>query len=407
MISSAVCPIGLSGLVEAYRDPHSLYDEARAQGGIAFDPAGKCWVITSYAAVRRILGDPRFSSALERPSRTPATQSARPPSFIESAIKRQILFSDGGDHKRVQDAIVRESTRRGHSIRPAIREIADRLLRPAKARGRLDLVKDFSAPFAVEVISLIMGIPLENDRRRDELGQWSNTLASLTSGYFRVRVQEIDRLGTFFRELVRGREASPSDDLVQTLIRDGVFDNEDDLVINCMMIFGAGRVTSQKVLGDGIPKLLPEWDRWRQARRENPGMSRRLAEELLRTVTPTRHLARFAVEAVDLSDEFPGEHRIQEGERVVLFLEAANRDECVFAAPQDVVADRQPNPHVAFGYGSHRCPGAGLARIELQVALDALFEAFDELGPDPSAEPEWDPNPNLGGYQSFPCVCGG
>lgn len=404
MSSSGVCPVGLTTLVDAYRDPHSLYDEARAQGGICFDPAGKCWLITDYAAVRKILGDPRFSSELDRGGRG-APASAKP-SFIELAIKRQILFSDGDDHVRVQDAILREATRRGHSIRPLMRQIADRLLAPAKARGRLDLVKDFSAPYAAEVISLIMGIPLDSDRTRDELQQWSNTFGAVTSGYFRVRVQEIDRLGAFFRGLVRGRQTNPSDDLVQTLIRDEVFASEDDLVINCMMIFGAGRVTSQKVLGDGIPRLLPEWARWRGMHRENPGMSRRLAEELLRAVTPTRHLARTAVEAVDLSGELPGNHTIGAGDRVILFLEAANRDGCVFENPHSIEADRQPNPHVAFGFGAHRCPGAGLARIELQVALDALFESFDTLAPDPSAQPEWDPNPNLGGYQSFPCVCG-
>ena len=405
MSGGATCPIGLSGLVGAYRDPHALYDQARARGGICFDPVGKCWLVTDYAAVRRILGDPRFSSELDRGSRN-APQGGRP-SFIQSAIARQILLSDGPDHERVQDAIVRESTRRGHLIRPLIRRIADRLLEPARARGRMDLVKEFSAPFAAESISLIMGIPLDDDRRRDELQQWSNTFGAVTSGYFRVRVQDIDRLGAFFRDLVRRRGTDPSDDLIQTLIRDEVFEDEEDLVINCMMIFGAGRVTSQKVLGDGVAKLLPEWARWREMHRENPGGSRRLAEELLRAVTPTRHLARYAVEAVDLSDEFPGDVRIGEGDRVILFLEAANRDGCVFHDPHTLVADRQPNPHVAFGFGSHRCPGAGLARIEIQVALDALFEAFEELRPDPSAGPEWDPNPNLGGYLSYPCVCRG
>lgn len=403
MSSNGVCPIGLSDLVEAYRDPHALYDAARAQGGMAYDPASRSWLVTDYAAVRRILGDARFSSELHRGS--PAPPRGARPTFVQSAIQRQIVFSDGEDHERVQNAIVRESTRRAHAIRPRLREIADRLLQPARARGRVDLVRDFSAPFAAEAISLIMGIPLQDDRQRDELRQWSNTFAAVTSGYFRVRVQEIDQLGAFFRDLVRRRATHPTDDLVQTLIRDRVFDDEEDLVINCMMIFGAGRVTSQKVLGDGVSRLLPEWGRWRGMHRENPAMSRRLAEELLRAVTPTRHLARYAVEAVDLSGELPGGQRIGEGERVILFLEAANRDGCVFADPHAIAADRQPNPHVAFGFGAHRCPGAGLARVEIQVALDALFEAFQELRPDPAGQPEWDPNPNLGGYLSFPCAC--
>lgn len=404
MKSNELSQTRLSDLVQAYRDPHSLYDAARKQGGICFDPVSKCWLITDHLAVRRILGDARFSSDLRHGSRH-APQTSRP-SFIEAAIKRQILFSDGEDHERVQGVILRESTRRGHSIRPLIRQLADRLLEPARLRGGMDLVREFAAPFASEAISLIMGIPLDDDRQRDQLQQWSNTFGNVTSGYFRVRVQEIEQLGAFFRDLIRSRKTDPSDDLIQTLILDAIFDDEEDLVINCMMVFGAGRVTTQKLLGDGVPKLLPEWARWRDLNRENPSTSRRLAEELLRAVTPTRHLARYAVETVDLSDEFPGDHRIREGERVILFLEAANRDGCIFASPHSIVVDRHPNPHVAFGFGPHRCPGAGLARIEIQVALDALFEAFEELRPDPSTPPAWDPNPNLGGYQSFPCVSG-
>lgn len=153
----------------------------------------------------------------------------------------------------------------------ARRQIADRLLEPARVRGRMDLVREFSAPLAAEAISLVMGISLDDDRQRDQQ-QWSNTFGAVTSGYFRVRVQEIDRLGAFFRDLIRSRKTHPSDDLIQTLIRDGVFEDEEDLVINCMVIFGVGRITTQKVLGDGIPKLLPEWARWWDLHRENPGM---------------------------------------------------------------------------------------------------------------------------------------
>lgn len=67
--------------------------------------------------------------------------------------------------------------------------------------------------------------------------------------------------------------------------------------------------------------------------------------------------------------------------------------------------ERQPNPHVAFGHGPHRCPGASIARAEIKTALEELFETFTDLRPHPSIQPVWDPNPNLGGYTSYLCVC--
>ncbi len=402
MTTDDLCGVRLSALVDAYRDPHALYRRARELGGVCHDEKTGCWVVTDYATVRAVLSDPRFSSDLGQ-----ASEGAGPPpatGFISAAIRKQILFSDGDAHKRVQGAIVRETTRRGHLIRPRIEEIARKLLSRHAPPGCLDLVQDFFGPFAAESISLIMGVPLKSDDQRDELRQWSDTFGAVTSGYFKVRVQDIEKMGAFFRELVRARATVPSDDLIQTLLREEVFEDEEDLVINCMTIFGAGRVTTQKVLGDGVSRLLPEWERWRETILRNPQHARRLAEELVRAVTPTRMLARFAVGTVELADSRGRSHVVEKGSRTVLFLESANRDPTVFDDPDSIIGTRQPNPHVGFGHGPHRCPGAGLARVELQVALEALFRTFEGLSPDASRPPEWDPNPNLGGYRSFPCV---
>jgi pimeloyl-[acyl-carrier protein] synthase len=218
-------------------------------------------------------------------------------------------------------------------------------------------------------------------------------------------MQEIVQLGDYFRGLVAAKRAAPSDDLIGAFLRDGVFEDEDDLVINSMMAFAAGRVTTQKLLGDGVPLLLPEWTRWREGWREGPTLSRRLTEDLLRVVTPTRYLARHATEDVDLSEDAPKAHRIRKGDKVIIFLEAANRDPHVFPESHALVPERQPNPHIAFGYGAHKCPGAGIARLEIQIALEALLSTFTELRPHPSIPPTWDPNPNLGGMTSFRCLC--
>jgi cytochrome P450 len=116
-------------------------------------------------------------------------------------------------------------------------------------------------------------------------------------------------------------------------------------------------------------------------------------------------VVRYATEDVHMPDGSGVEVQVKRGERVVLILEAANRDAVAFPAPHTLMADRQPNPHVAFGFGPHRCPGASIARVEIAVALQALFEALAELRPHPTQAPVWDPNPNLGGYTSYRCLC--
>jgi cytochrome P450 len=393
----------MAALLGAYRAPHALYDRARAGDGLAFDPLANCWLVTDHRAVRSILEDRRFTSDLRFASAGRARPARR--SFIQDVIEKQIVFSDGADQHGAQRVILQESSRKMQELSGWIRELAAGLLQPLRPRGALDLVAGFSLPYALRTVCRVFGIPVDDPGRVAELASWSSTMADLTSGYLNIRIQEITLFGDYFHALVAARRASPSDDLVSSFLAAGTFDQDEDLVINCMASFAAGRVTTQKLIGDGVPLLFPEWAAWREMVAENPGVSRRLTEELLRMVTPTRYLGRHATEDVDLSGEWGAGHVVRAGQRVVLFLEAANRDPARFPDPHELKWERQPNPHLAFGHGAHRCPGASIARVEIQVALETLLATFQTLGPNPSAPPVWDPNPNLGGYSSYPCLC--
>lgn len=402
--SSAPGPITLQQLVEEYRQPHALYDALREQGRIRYDPAGRCWLVTGHGALRTVLADERFVSdvALAIPE---AGRNARP-SFITEAIRRQIIFVDGPKQARVQRAVLVELARRSDALTAPLQAAALRLAERARDARRVDLVRDFATPFSMQAITLIMGLPVAGPGELEELERWSTSYANMTSGYLRVKIDDVVRLGDWFRAQVAARGGAPSDDLVGAFMRDGTLDDEEDVIIQCMMAFAAGRVTTQKLLGDGLPLLLPEWAGWRElVRAQPPSAVRRLADELLRVVTPTRYVVRYAAEDAELSGEGLDGTRIRRGEKVVLFLQAANRDGEAFPAPHALEGGRQPNPHVAFGFGAHRCPGASIARIEIQAALQALLETLGELRPHPSLAPAWDPNPNLGGYASYPCLC--
>lgn len=391
-------------LVEAYRDPHHLYDTLRERSPVSFDPAARCWVVTGQEPVRRILGDPRFVS--DAALAVPGMRRSPRRTFASDAIQKQIIFVDGARQARVQRTVLTELARRSDALGPPLQACAAALAEQARARGDFDLVGDFAVPFTLQAVSLILGVPVGTPEEMARLERWSTSYADITSGYLHTKMEDVVQLGDFIRMHVAARAGTPSDDLIGAFLRDGGLDDEDDLVIQCMGVYAAGRVTTQKLLANGIPLLLPEWSSWREMVRTTPSAVRRLVEELLRLVTPTRYVVRYAAEDVEMAGGSAGDIRVRRGERVVLSLEAANRDGGAFAAPHSLRAARQPNPHVAFGFGPHRCPGASVARIEIAVALQALLEALAEIRPHPSQPPTWDPNPNLGGYTSYRCLCG-
>lgn len=394
----------LQRLIAAYRDPHGLYDDLRARSQVSFDPAARCWVVTGQEPVRTILSDGRFVS--EMALAVPDARRSPRRTFAGDAIQKQIIFVEGPKQARVQRAVLTELARRADVLAGPLRTSAAALAERARARGDFDLVGDFAVPYSLEAISRILGTPAGSPEEMDRLERWSTAYANITSGYLHAKMEDVVQLGEWFRAQVAARGGTPSDDLVGAFLRDGGLDDEDDVVIQCMMAFAAGRVTTQKLLADGIPLLFPEWGAWREMARTTPSAVRRLVEEMLRLVTPTRYVVRYATEDVHLAGGADGGGvHVKRGERVVLFLEAANRDGEAFPAPHALKADRQPNPHVTFGFGPHRCPGASIARVEIAIALQALLETLTEIRPHPSRPPAWDPNPNLGGYASFPCLC--
>jgi cytochrome P450 len=391
-------------LIDEYKAPHHLYDNLRERGRVSFDPASRCWVVTGQEPVRAILADSRFVSDVALA--IPGMRRSSRRTFASDAIQKQIIFLDGAKQARAHRAVLTELSRRADVLVAPLQASALTLAERARARGDFDLVKEFAIPFTMDAISLVLGTPVGSAEEMERLARWSTAYADITSGYLHAKMEDVVQLGDYFRFHVAARAGTPSDDLIGAFMRDGKLDDEDDVVIQCMAVFAAGRVTTQKLLADGVPMLIPQWSAWRELIHATPSVVRRLGEELLRLVTPTRYVVRYATDDVHMTDDAAGLHfHIKRGERVVLILEAANRDGDVFPAPHAFEADRKPNPHVTFGHGAHVCPGASMARIEIAIALRVLLETLGEIRPHPSQPPVWDPNPNIGGYASYRCFC--
>jgi cytochrome P450 len=395
MYQSANKDFTITALRRHYTSPHGLYDVLRAHDSIYFDVSSQCWLVTGQAPVVTILGDSRFSSGLGANS---IPQMA--------SISKQMLFMDGEMHQRAQSVMLRPLAQMVKKMPADIKTFAHTALDSLQKTGEMDVVKEFASPVSLLAIAHVLGIPVHDQEELLQLERWSDTYSDVTSGYFRRDgMKDISRLEDYFRGLIETKRRSPSDDLLGAFIEaKDIFLDEEDLISNCMMVFAAGRVTTKKLLGNGIPVLLRQWEQLQTEFQGNPKLvPKLLGEELLRVVTPTRYLIRQACEDVDLSTQFPGNHLIRQGEKVLLFLEAANHDPASFSLPEQFDPQRRPNRHIAFGHGNHQCPGATLARLEIQIALAALL-SLPNLHPKPHTVPLWNPNPNLGGFTSYAVV---
>ncbi|MCX0269249.1 cytochrome P450 [Nocardia zapadnayensis] len=332
---------------------------------------GEGWLVTRYEDVKLVLADPRFSRAAtvgreDLPRATPAP--VRPDS---------LLSMDPPEHSRLRKLVAKAFTgRRVAELRPRTREIVDEKLTALEQAGApADLVAGFALPLPVTVICEMLGVPPRDQHRfRD----FSDAILS-TTAYTREQIERArDSLETYLAEVVAERRQRPTDDLLGALV--AARDEEDRLSERELVNLGvglliAGHETTANQIANFTYVLLTQREYWELLRAE-PELIPGAVEELLRYVQLGAGAGqpRVATEDVVLSGV-----TVRAGDSVFVNTQAANRDENVFDDPESLDLTRQRNPHVAFGYGAHHCLGAQLARVELQVALEALLERFPSL----------------------------
>jgi cytochrome P450 len=412
-----------AALQEQYRSPHPLYDTLRAFDPIYYDRSSRCWLVTSRRAITRVLGDPRFVSQLPGAPPAPATSpQAMPP--LRSLLAGQLLFFTGAVHARAHAAVQEAlgSLVNSQAMHKFITDSVGERLSRARALGEMEIVADLARPVASYTSASILGLPLDQSELLQQWVEWSDAFTDRTSGFGQTSTLPIYQLQQAFLRLIADRRAAPSPvpqqasqpegqgDLLDALLAAPESFPHDQLVAaNMQMLFSAGRVTSQKAIAEGVRLLAKDPGLWQRLRTEAPTdakLAPRLADEWLRLITPTRFLKRWATQDVDLSGEFPGYHLIRRGQEVVLYLEAGNHDPQEFPDPHSCDPQRRPNRHIAFGSGPHICPGAGLARLELRLVIEALLAQFDHLAQLGGTQESYEPNPNLGGVRSYRVAVG-
>lgn len=357
---------------EFYVDPYAIYALYREHAPVFWDPANEIWGIFGYDEIvdierRRF----EFSNVGNEGG------GYRPKMGSDSSI----IGCDDPEHATRRALVARRFTPRAVTmLADLVREAAVSLIDAALAHGGpIEVVDELAAPLPATVIQKLLGF---DDSLRPALQDWANRTVALGGG---PRCYNDDGIAAYFEfreactELYERRKANPTDDLVSLWVaaedeglRHGEAFGLEEVIADCLLLLDGGAETTRTTIGRGLMEFASRPDQWSVLK---AGADIDVAvEELIRWVTPIHNMCRVATE-----DAIVGDITIPAGQQVMLQYAAANRDPAYFDEPERFDITRSPNPHLAFGQGTHFCLGAALARQELAIFFDEFAARVGRL----------------------------
>jgi len=351
-------------------DPYEVWRRLRDEAPVYRNERHDFWALSRFEDVEAAHRDPvTFSSAhgtvLERMS-------------ADVALTGMMINLDPPAHTQLRSVVSRALTpRRMAELEGQVREVCASLLDPQVGRGGFDFVEDFAAIVPSRVISMLLGVPKEDQERQRRLvdamfhvepgvGMANDT--SMTAALALVG---------YLAELIQERTGKPQDDMVSDLIRAEIVEDGDTRRLTleectrfALLLYTAGTETTGKLLGNAAVLLADHPDQ-RAVLVNDPSWIPNAIEELLRYEAPSPVQGRWTTTAI-IRHDIP----IPSGSKVLLLTGSAGRDERVFPNPDRFDVRRSTRQHLSFGYGIHFCLGAALARLEARVALEEMFKRF-------------------------------
>ena len=370
-------------------DHHAAFTWMRANAPVYLDRRNDVWAITTHADIKAISTDvAHFSnSGGIRPDNGPL------PMMIDM---------DDPDHWARRKLVNRGFTpKRVRAQDPAIRSACDEIIDRVCDHGEADFVRDIAAPLPMIMIGDALGVAPED---RERLLTWSDDMLKGLTGHrddgAMIRAGEAFGAYTeYAARVIAERRARPTNDLMSVLVGaevDGDRLADDAIIQESLLILIGGDETTRHVLTGGMYQLLRHREQF-EALRADRSLLDGAVEEMLRWVSPIKNMARLVVTDV----EFGGQ-QLRAGQKLLLVYPSGNRDETVFDRPFEFDIRREPNDHVAFGFGAHFCLGNSLARRELAVMLDTVLDRFPDLQLVDNAEPAARAANFISGYESMP-----
>ncbi len=362
-------------------DPYPILKRLQEEAPVHWCAPLKGWVLTRYDHVRDGLKSAHLSAErVQAFARQLPADSQAEFADLSRILGHWAVFRDPPAHTRLRRLMSPWFGARGFEpLRPRVQEIVDELIDGVAESGATDLVRDVAFPLPVAVIGEIMGVPPSDV---ELFKAWSDELAvfvgraSGTPGKLARAQDAVREMEAYFRDLIAARRARPRDDVVSRLIaaeERGSILSEDELTANCVLLLFAGHETTTNLIANGVLALLRHPAELRRLRAE-PALTVSAVDELLRYDGPGGAAARVVKQPLEI-----GGQRLAAGERVFLMVNAANRDPRRFESPERLDLGRDPNPHLAFGFGIHFCLGAPLARLEAQAAIATLVRRLPGL----------------------------
>ena len=360
---------------QIHEDPYPVYARLRSEAPVYRNDELDFWAISRHqdvlAAFRNLDG---FSNAFG--------VSLEPSAFGPDAHRfMSFLALDPPRHTRMRSLVGKGFTpSKVNQMEDQIRAIALEHLEPALERGSFDFIADFAGKLPMDVISELVGVPRVD---RAEVRRLADVVVHREDGLFDVPPAGMDAAFTlvgYYQAMVDERRRAPKDDLTSALLVaeiEGDRLTDDEIIAFLFLMVVAGNETTTKLLGNAW-----YWG-WRHPDQrakpfDEPARVADWVEETLRYDTSSQMLVRVARTDLELHGT-----TIPEGDRVLLLVGSANRDESVFPDPDDYDLDRDTSKLVSFGSGRHFCMGAPLARLEARIALGELTRLVSTYDVDP------------------------
>jgi len=349
---------------EFHDDPYPLYQRLREEDPAHFNEARGLWSLTRFADVQAAARSWKTFSSGEGVVLDDESEFYAPGGFVDQ---------DPPSHDRLRKVVAPYfSPKATAKLTDFVRARTRALLEPARETRSMDVVADIARPLPTDVVSLIIGVPVEDH--------------GLTSAWFAGMLERVPgqvdappeaweanrAMRQYMGELVEDRIKSPKDDMASILARaqQAGSVSPDEAVAMCVFMFYSGIITTAGLLANSILNLLDWPDQIEAIRRGEQPMTA-VVEELLRYDAPIQSLRRILLEPVTLHGK-----EIPEGANLLLLWGSANRDPRRWSDPETLDIARATRRHLAFGEGIHHCLGAPLARLEGVVMFEEMFSSM-------------------------------
>jgi cytochrome P450 len=392
---------------EVISDPYTYYGRLREEDPVHWNEKYELWVITRYDdLVWLTRRHELFSNAVFK-------NDPRPPypeiyesdlglyEYVRNYQGEQFIQHDRPEHLDMRMVVHGYFAPKSmEQWRPLIQSAIKDLLDEAEEKGRMDVMRDFATPLPVLVIAQLMGIPYED---RPYIRQLAEKLLNIGRGEpdrMQPLTEGMKGMIEYVSPLVDERIVNPGDDFISVLAsgeKQGIF-TRHQVLVNTSLLLLAGHETTINLICNGTLAFIRHPEQWELLKEDPAGRTVRATEECLRYDPPVKSIQRIASQDVEMRGKL-----IHKDDRIRWFISPANRDPEVFPEPDKFDINRYPNPHVAFGSGTHHCLGAYLARMEGQEAFKALVERFPSLHLETEAEKlEYQPSITFRSLKSLP-----